>query len=250
MLDKVACPTFQLQIADVVIERISISMVNEHSLWDRTVMSFPDARRIQPPRVWFGGFDERAFTACALRRANPDSADRYFVGRDIAFLKLTGRAQVNPVHPFVPRRMTRAKGARIRFCANGKLIADRPFSDNDVRTSLTTGFGAFSGTWINFIRQATRQTYEGDSGFFHLEMITTITMRINGSGTSVSMIIPLKAKDRVKLTDTARAEVWKYGDVGTRFGTVIRIDGWPVVQWQDRDSESWVPREDLEVVSE
>lgn len=58
----------------------------------------------------------------------------------------------------------------------------------------------------------------------------------------------MKAKDRVKLTDAARAEVWKYGDVGTRFGTVIRVDNWPVITWDGIDRASWVPPGDVEVV--
>lgn len=55
---------------------------------------------------------------------------------------------------------------------------------------------------------------------------------------------------RVVLTAKARDDtnVWRYGDIGTRTGTVLRVDGWPVVQWAGMDAESWVPKEDLEIV--
>lgn len=58
----------------------------------------------------------------------------------------------------------------------------------------------------------------------------------------------MKAGDRVKLTLAARAEVWKYGDVGTRAGTIARIDGWIIVRFDGLDGESRVPPADVEAL--
>lgn len=59
----------------------------------------------------------------------------------------------------------------------------------------------------------------------------------------------IRAGDRVRLTAEARAEVWKFWDVGTRVGTVVAVDGWLIIEWVGVPERHRIPAKDIEVMS-
>lgn len=59
----------------------------------------------------------------------------------------------------------------------------------------------------------------------------------------------ISAGQRIRLTAEARAEGWKFRDVGTRIGTVAAVDGWLIIEWDGIPERHRIPATDIEVMA-